>query len=118
MTSRRRRYVISGIICAVLAGLIGVRNFSVSESDVRSWISSDLPVGSAKSKVVAFCDQRGFMHSADYQPDLYYNKTKSFNASIPTRKAWPLEGGVYVMFQFDNDDKLVSYTVSEAYTFL
>jgi len=90
---------------------------SISEDKVRSWIAADLPLGSTKEEVIAFCERRGMTHSGYYKPELYYAKSRSISASIPIRDFW-IKSGVYVTFQFDENDRLVGYDVRTVHTFL
>lgn len=108
------------VIAIIFFALFGSSVLNVNDKEVTSWIESDLPIGSSKEKVISFCEKKGMEHSAFYKPELYYDKDHSISASI--KKKWNyfllVEGGVYVVFYFDGNNKLVRYKVDEAYTFL
>ena len=93
---------------------------TVTEEDVRSWIATDLSIGSEKLEVIAFCERKGMEHSGNYEPELHYEKSHQISASIQKNHAYLnwFDGGVYVVFFFDANDRLTHYDVHEAFTFL
>ena len=71
MPSTSRRYRLAALVGLLLLGAVAVevvRLSSVTESDVKSWIASELPIGTSKANVVAFCERHGLTHSANYKP--------------------------------------------------
>lgn len=86
-------------------------------SQIESQIKKEIPTGSTKAQVVAFLDSHGYEHSANYKPELYYNKTKTINASVPKKSYGILtEGKIHITLVFDNDNKLANYKVEEILT--
>jgi hypothetical protein len=84
---------------------------------IESQIKKEIPVGSTKAQAVTFLDSHGYKHSANYKPELYYNKTKTINASVPKKSYGILtEGKIHLTLAFDNNDKLASYKVEEILT--
>jgi hypothetical protein len=84
---------------------------------IESQIKKEIPIGSTKAQVVAYLDSHGYEHSANYKPELYYNKTKTINASVPKKSYGILtEGKIHLTLAFDNNDKLASYKVEEILT--
>jgi len=84
---------------------------------IESQIKKGIPIGSTKDQVVTFLDSRGYEHSANYKPELYYNKTKTINASVPKKSYGILtEGKIHITLVFDNNDKLASYKIEEILT--
>jgi len=113
-----RRSAIAVVVLAIISFIVfGSTFFNVNDKKVTAWIQSEIPIGSTKDEVISFCERKGMGHSAFYKPDIYYEKNHEISASI--MKKWSLiDGGVYVVFYFDEHNKLVRYKVDEAYTFL
>jgi len=85
--------------------------------EIETWIKQEIPLGSTKTFVVSKLEEKKIEHSANYKPELYYNKSKSFNASIPnTKKGVLTKGGIYMKFNFNEKDELVSFKVEEIFT--
>ncbi len=84
---------------------------------IESQIKKEIPTGSTKTQVIAFLDSHGYEHSAYYKPELYYDKNKTINASVPKKSYGILtEGKIHITLVFDNNDKLASYKVEEILT--
>jgi hypothetical protein len=107
------------VIAVIAFVLFGSSVIDVNAKKVTAWIESEIPTGSTKEEVIRFCVRKGMEHSAFYKPEIYYDKNHTISASIKMKWLLSLlDGGVYVVFYFDENNKLVRYTVNEAYTFL
>ena len=112
-----RRYFICQLI-AVLLLFVNIQACNAeTPEEIKAWINQEIPIGSSKTHVVEKLEEKKINHSANYKPELYYNKTKTFNASIQnTKKGVLTKGGIYMEFKFDENEKLVSYKVEEVFT--
>ena len=101
--------VIAGIVAAYMFVVLS----SPTEQSVRTMIGAEIAVGSTKEAVVGFCQSHGI-----YYNDKDFAQVRLVNASIPTRRLWPIEGGVFIVFHFGLDGTLEQIQVDEAYTFI
>lgn len=103
--------ILSVVVCVLITSC------GPTVAQVESQIKTEIPIGSTKAQVIAFLDAHGYDHSANYKPELYYNRTKTINASVPKKSYGVLtEGKIYITLVFDNKDKLASYKVEEVFT--
>jgi len=110
----RKRTVALSLVGAGIFAIIVLRVASPSEDSVRAMIQQELPLGSSPNAVVAYCNKNGWSNSGL----VMYEQYRQINASIPTYRNWPMEGGVYVVFTFSGAGSLQRFKVDEAYDFL
>lgn len=91
-----------------------------SAEEMRKQIAAALPVGSTKPQVVAFLDSRSISHS-DIQDSFELDethqriKTRIITASIRRKSFWT-KSQVYMVFYFDDSDRLTKYDVKNVNT--
>ncbi|OGA30845.1 MAG: hypothetical protein A3G80_14480 [Betaproteobacteria bacterium RIFCSPLOWO2_12_FULL_62_13b] len=101
---------------AFIVGVVTVRITSPSQESIRTTLEAELPKEADVSAVINVLDRTGVAHSA--HDKYFYAKEKRINASIPTNRGWPMEGGVFIRLFFDDKNRLLRFEVDEAYTFL
>lgn len=88
-------------------------NIAQIEKDIRE----HLPVGTSKTEVEAYLDQRGVPHSytAESKGNPEYQHTEA--ALIRgTSRTWLVRGDTQILFKFDSQDRLIDYKVQEIFT--
>jgi len=90
---------------------------SATVEEVRATLNKDIPIGTHKDNVVKYLESKGISHSANYKPNIYYDKHKEFNASLPKASENPMvKSGIYITFKFDDKNVLIKTTVKEVHT--
>ena len=98
----------------------GCRSAELSADDMRKLIAAQLPLGSTKDQVSAFLDSRGVSHS-DIQPYFELDEahhrveTRIMTAALRYKHRW-LKSQLYMVFNFDEHDRLLKYDVKEVRT--
>jgi hypothetical protein len=80
-------------------------------------IRDKLPLGSSRSDVEAYLDQRGMQHSymeGAGQGSEY--KHTEWAILRGASRSWLVREDIQILFKFDDNDKLVGYTVKELFT--
>ena len=119
LTLIKRAGLVFGVVCILAVAMFLVADYtSVTEQEVYSWIEADIPLGSTKDEVIAFCEDRSISHSAYYKSGQYYEKNRTISASVKNKFSFVVQSGVYINFEFDESDKLISYDAERIFTFL
>lgn len=99
---------------------VGCHSSQPGAEEMRKLIGDQLPIGSTKTQVATFLDSRSISHS-DIQEDFELDKeqrrikTRIMTASIRHKSFWS-KSQVYMVFYFDNSDRLTKYDVKNVYT--
>ena len=105
------------LLIALFAGCGSARP---SADDFRKEISSQLPIGSNKAEVSKFLDSRNISHSDIQDHNEYDEKHNWITVRIMTAsirsKGILWDSQVYMVFYFDESDRLVKYQVRNVRT--
>ncbi len=119
----RMRYFIFGVAIIIflgaLAGVIRqrtmqrVRNFPAEvEKDIRD----HLPIGSSRAEVTAYLDDQRISHSyVSESAELEHSNYELATIRVAAYR-WPVRTEIQIYFNFDDKQKLVSYSVQEVST--
>lgn len=100
---------------AALAYRVRRAHRTMDVATVKQQISEHLPLGSSKEEVERYLDQRSLPHSyTGESPDDRYRNTEA--AIIPASKGAIVRGDIQVIFKFNDQGQLASYTVRELFT--
>jgi hypothetical protein len=120
----RRRFVWCAIASALFIGVVaGVNQWTrrievkTDVATVEADIRAHLPVGSSRTDVVSYLDQRGISHS--YVDELKEAPELSRTESALIRAAsrsWLVRGDIQILFKFDDQGKLIKHSVKEIFT--
>lgn len=115
------RWIIIAIVFVSIIAAIAWRQIHRSRSYVRvttseleSEIKKDLPLGSTKEEVSSFLDSRGIGHAyAGASPQF-----KNTEIALVRNAAyhWPIRTDIQILFTFDKNSRLSSFTVKEINT--
>jgi hypothetical protein len=83
------------------------------EKDIRE----HLPIGTSRTDVEAFLDQKGMPHSYTGESTQFPEYLHTEAAMIRgTSRSWLIRGDTQILFKFDNQDRLIDYKVQEIFT--
>lgn len=90
---------------------------TVDVASVGKDIREHLPIGSPRSAVEAYLDQKGFPHS--YTDELKgfpeYQNTEAAMVK-ETSNSWLVRGDLQILFKFDGQERLIDYKFKEILT--
>lgn len=111
----------------ILAGLVAGLNYlnyrskrvevRVEVAKVQEDIRGHLPVGTSRAAVASYLDQRGIQHSyvGELKDAPEYGHTEM--AIIrETSRTWLVRGDIQILFKFDEQGRLIHYSVQEIFT--
>jgi hypothetical protein len=112
--------VILIILTALAAGTIhkirqpkATTDFAQVERDIRE----HLPVGTSRTEVEAYLDQKEVPHSYTRESKEFPEYQHIEAAMIRgTSRTWLVRGDTQILFKFDNQDRLIDYKVQEIFT--
>lgn len=119
-----RRTLWLAIILIILTGLAvimidtmrqpkGTTDIAQIERDIRE----HLPVGTSRTEVEAFLDQKAMLHSCTGESKQFPEYEHTEAAMIRgTSRTWLVRGDTQILFKFDNKDRLIDYKVQEIFT--
>jgi hypothetical protein len=83
------------------------------EKDIRE----HLPVGTSRTEVEAYLDQKRLPHwytgESKQLPEYQHTETAMIGG---TSRTWLVRGDTQILFKFDNQDRLIDYKVQEIFT--
>jgi len=109
-----------GLVVTANVLFSGCRSAEPSADEMRKLIAAQLPLGSTKDQVSAFLDSRSISHS-DIEPffelDAEHRRveTRIMTASL-RYKYRLLKSQLYMVFNFDDHDRLIKYDVKDVRT--
>ena len=128
---KRTKHILAvlGILILALAALYWSCRSGPTKEEVMELINRGLPIGSNIDQVKGFLDNHGIGHS-DYNTSIpygtFYNEVEDskkeaikgyMNASIKdTERGFLTTFGIYMQFYFDENDRLIAYTVKKVGT--
>jgi hypothetical protein len=86
-------------------------------ASVEKDLSDHLPTGASRADVESYLDQRGIQHSyvAQSRGAPEYDRTESAMIRGASR-SWLVRGDLQIVFKFDDQDKLLHYSVKQIFT--
>lgn len=113
-----------GLGFVVVAGLVARSIYTKRQARVTVDIASvgkdigeHLPIGTPRSDVEAYLEQKGVPHSYtdEWKGSSEYDHTEAAMFR-ETSKSWLVRGDIHILFKFDNRDRLVDYKIQEIFT--
>jgi len=119
-----RRSLWLAIILIVLTGLAVGMIYKIRRpkattdiAQVERDIREHLPIGTSRTEVEAFLDQKAMPHSYTAESKQFPEYEHTEAAMIRgTSRSWLVRGDTQILFKFDNQDRLIEYKVQEIFT--
>jgi hypothetical protein len=119
-----RRTLWLAIILIVLTGLAVGMIYRIRQpkgtadiARVAKDIRERLPIGTSRTEVEAFLDQKAMPHSYTGESKQFPEYEHTEAAMIRgTSRSWLIRGDTQILFKFDNQDRLIDYKVQEIFT--
>jgi hypothetical protein len=109
--------IVLAIVFVLSVGILIVGCDYKSPDEIKRNVEISVPIGTSKRDVISFLDKNGFEHSAEYKPKLYYEKNKEISAVAPGKKYGVLTTAkVYIIFRFNEEDRLIEIETREVKT--
>lgn len=119
-----RRTLWLTIILIILTGLAVGMIYKIRQprattdiTQVEKDIREHLPTGTSRTEVEAFLDDRGVPHSyiaeSKGSPEHQHTEMAMIRG---TSRTWLVRGDTQILFEFDNQDRLIDYKVREIFT--
>lgn len=119
-----RKFVWIALAFLVLAGLAGrliytkqraraTTNAAAVEKDIRE----HLPLGTSRSEVEAYLDQKGLGHSYIDESTEFPDYRHTEMAMVrETSRTWLVRGDLQILFKFDSQERLIDFKFQEIFT--
>jgi len=121
---RNMSWVLAGLLAVVTIGSLAWYELAIHSNvtprvtveDVKKQLAANAPIGTSRAAVESYLSSQSIPHSFVDSPKYPNERRVEMALFQNTARSWMVRGDIQIRFQFDESDKLLSYSVREVFT--